>query len=497
MKAVLALDQGTTSSRALVFGRDGGLLGLAQREFAQHFPQPGWVEHDAEEIWESQHTVAAEALRAAGLGPADLAGVGITNQRETTVLWDRATGEPVHRAIVWQDRRTADLCDRLRGEGHEPVFRERTGLLLDPYFSGTKLCWLLDHVPGARARAERGELAFGTIDTWLLWKLTGGALHATDTSNASRTLLFDLRRLAWDDDLLARLALPRALLPVVRPSSGLFARAASGTALAGAPIAGVAGDQQAALFGQGCFAPGMAKNTYGTGCFLLLNTGGSPVASTNRLLTTVAWTIEGRTTYALEGAVFVAGALVQWLRDGLGLIRTAGEIEALAASVPDSGGVVVVPAFAGLGAPHWDPHARGTILGLTRGSTAAHIARAALEAIALQSADVLRAMERDAGLTLAELRVDGGAAANDLLLRIQADLIGAPVVRPADTETTAFGAAALAGLATGFWENREAIADRRKHDRRFEPSGTDDHRDRLRILWERGLRRAAGWCAPD
>jgi glycerol kinase len=452
------------------------------------------VEHDANDIWTSQNAVAAEALAQAGLAPGDLAAVGVTNQRETTVLWERATGRPVYRAIVWQDRRTAARCDELRAAGREALFQERTGLVLDPYFSGTKLEWLLDHVPEARARAERGELAFGTVDTWLLWNLTGGAVHATDSSNASRTLLFNLHTRAWDDELLECLRIPRAVLPEVRDSSGDFGRAVAGTAVAGAALAGVAGDQQAALFGQACFQPGMAKNTYGTGCFLLLHTGAQPVVSQNRLLTTIAWTIGGRTEYALEGSVFIGGAVVQWLRDGLGLIRSAADVEALAASVPDADGVVLVPAFSGLGAPHWDAYARGTITGITRGTTAAHLARAALDAIAHQSGEVLRAMERDAGVALRELRVDGGACANNLLMQIQADLLGTPVVRPANIETTALGAACLAGLATGFWSNRDELAAQWRVDRRFEPVRTPDQTRGKIAMWDRAVARAKNWA---
>lgn len=493
MKVILALDQGTTSSRAIVFDRDGNALGLAQREFKQHFPHSGWVEHDAGEIWQTQVEVAQEALRAAGLAGTDLAAIGITNQRETTVLWDRVTGEPVHHAIVWQDRRTAKRCDELRQAGHEELFQSRTGLRLDPYFSGTKLEWLLDNVSGARARAECGELAFGTIDTWLLWNLTGGTVHATDPSNASRTLLFNIHELKWDDDLLKVLNIPRAVLPEVRDSSGEFGRSSDTTGFGDCPIAGIAGDQQAALFGQTCFESGKAKNTYGTGCFLLLNTGDRPVASKNRLLTTVGWSIEGQVTYALEGSVFIAGALVQWLRDGLGIIKSAKEIEALASSVPDAAGAVVVPAFAGLGAPHWDPYARGTICGLTRGVTAAHLARAALESIAHQSRELLEAMERDAGVPLSELRVDGGASANDLLLQIQSDFVGVPVVRPKMIETTAYGAACLAGLAVGFWASQTELADRWAVDQQFTPQRKREELQDSINAWTKAVKRAAHW----
>src|SRR6266566_3522010 len=433
MSFVLALDQGTTSSRAIVFDRSGSIRALAQQEFAQHFPQPGWVEHDANEIWTTQSAVMREALARAAISGTEVAAIGITNQRETTVLWERATGKPVARAIVWQDRRTADICDALRSAGHADLFTHKTGLVLDAYFSGTKLKWLLDHVDGARERAQRGELAFGTVDSWLIWNLSRGATHVTDASNASRTLLFNIHTGEWDDELLALLDVPRAVLPTVVASSGVCAQCRIGDATV--PIAGIAGGQQAALFGQACLAPGLAKNTYGTGCFLLLNTGRTAVASKNRLLTTVAWRRDGTTDYALEGSVFIAGAVVQWLRDGLKIIRAAPEVEALAASVPDNGGVYLVPAFAGLGAPHWDAYARGAIFGLTRGATGAHLARAALESIAFQSAEVLRAMEADAGLKLTELRVDGGATTNNLLMQFQADLLGVPVVRPKVAET--------------------------------------------------------------
>lgn len=467
MPHLLALDQGTTSSRAILFDESGNVVAVAQKEFSQIFPKPGWVEHDPREIWASQIGVAAAVLKKARVRPADLAAVGITNQRETTVVWDRRTGEPLHNAIVWQDRRTASACERLRAEGREAMVAERTGLVLDAYFSATKLQWILDHVKGARARAKAGRLAFGTIDSWLLWNLTGGEVHATDPGNASRTMLFDIHRQAWDPELLALFDVPASVLPDVRSSSGIFGHA---TALGHpVPVAGIAGDQQAALFGQACTRPGMAKNTYGTGCFLLMNTGTKPVASTHRLLTTVAWRLGGRTEYALEGSIFIAGAVVQWLRDGLGIVRKASDIEALAASVPDSGGVSLVPAFAGLGAPHWDPHARGTITGITRGTTAAHLARAALEGIALQTVEVLRAMEADSGIRLRELRVDGGASANDLLMQIQADLAGVPVARPPVVETTALGAACLAGLGVGLWKSPDEIASNGAAPDRFEP----------------------------
>jgi glycerol kinase len=488
---VLALDQGTTSSRAILFDREARAVALAQEELPQSFPRPGWVEHDPEAIWETQASVVRRVVEEAGVQRRDVAAIGITNQRETTILWDRETGEAVHPAIVWQDRRTTDLCEALRAEGLEDLVRARTGLLLDPYFSATKLRWLLDHVPGARARAEAGALAFGTVETWLVHRLTEGKVHATDPSNASRTLLYDIGSRTWDDDLLAAFRVPRSVLPEVVPSSGLVAEARA--LLPGVPIAGIAGDQQAALFGQACFEAGRAKCTYGTGCFLLQHTGTSPVPSRHRLLTTVAWEVGGRTEYALEGSVFVGGALVQWLRDGLGLIRASEDVERLAASVPDAGGVVLVPAFAGLGAPHWDPRARGTIVGLTRGTTAAHVARAALDAIALQVADLLDAMHADSGLTLPELRVDGGAARNDLLMQVQADLLGIPVVRSGVTETTALGAAFLAGLAVGVWSDRAALARTWREDSRFEPRASSQASAALRASWTRAVERSRGW----
>ena len=492
MSLVLALDQGTTSSRAILFDRDGAPRASAQQEFRQIFPKPGWVEHDPTEIWATQSGVLHEALAKAGAGPRDVAAVGITNQRETTVLWERATGRPVHNAIVWQDRRTAPMCDELRAAGLAPLFAQKTGLVLDAYFSGTKLRWLLDHVDGARARAARGELAFGTIDAWLVWNLTGGRVHCTDASNASRTLLFDIHTGDWDDELLRILDVPREVLPAVVPSAGVCGDATIGGVRV--PIAGIAGDQQAALFGQACTSPGLAKNTYGTGCFLLLNTGAHAVASRNNLLTTVAWRRPGGLDYALEGSVFIGGAVVQWLRDGLRIIDRAPEVEALAASVPDNGGVYLVPAFAGLGAPHWDAYARGTITGLTRGATRGHIARAALESIAFQSADVLAAMEKDAGITLSELRVDGGAAANDLLLQFQADILGVPVVRPQVLETTALGAAYLAGLAVGYWQSDADVGANWRVDRRFEPALPAARAAELRAAWERAVERSKGWA---
>jgi glycerol kinase len=492
MPFVLALDQGTTSSRALVFDHGGAVRGMAQREFRQIYPEPGWVEHDPAEIWATQSGAMHEALAKAGITGRDIAAIGITNQRETTVLWERATGRPLANAIVWQDRRTAPDCDALRAAGHEAALAAKTGLVLDAYFSGTKLKWLLDHVPRARVRAARGELAFGTIDTWLVWKLTNGALHVTDASNASRTLLYDIHTGAWDDELLALFDIPREVLPRVVSSSEVIALAALGGA--SVPIAGIAGDQQAALFGQACDRPGLAKNTYGTGCFLLLNTGARAVPSRSRLLTTVAWDLGGTLSYALEGSVFIGGAAVQWLRDGLKLIRTAADVEALAASEADNGGVYMVPAFAGLGAPHWDAYARGAVLGLTRGSTGGHLARAVLESIAFQSADVVHAMEKDAGFTLTELRVDGGAAANALLMQFQADLLGVPVVRPEVLETTALGAAYLAGLAVGHWKDAAEIRANWKVARRYEPAMSRDRAAHLRAGWEKAVSRAKGWA---
>ena len=494
MKAILALDQGTTSSRAILFDRAGLPISVAQQEFRQIFPQPGWVEHDPEELFASQRDVAARALAQAGLCAADVAAIGITNQRETTVLWDRATGRALANAIVWQDRRTASRCDALRQAGHGAGFRDRTGLVLDAYFSGTKLAWLLDEVPGARRRAERGELAFGTVDSWLAWRLTGGEAHVTDASNASRTLLFNIHDLAWDDELLALLDIPRSLLPRVALAGEVVGSTRCEGLPAGIPIAGLAGDQQAALFGQACHRPGLAKNTYGTGCFLLMNTGERPSASRNRLLTTVAWRRPEGAHYALEGSVFVGGAAVQWLRDGLGIIETAEDVGPLAASVPDSGGVYFVPALAGLGSPYWDPHARGTIVGLTRGSSRAHLARATLEAIAFQSAELLAAMAADSGIALTELRVDGGATANDLLMQIQADILGVPVVRPRVTETTALGAAFHAGLAVGFWEDEEEIAALWSRERVFEPRMPAAEAEARLVQWRRAVERSRHWA---
>lgn len=496
MSYLLALDQGTTSSRAMVFDADGRVCGCAQSPFAQSFPQPGWVEHDPQEILATQFDCARRALVEARIDARELAGIGVTNQRETTVLWERASGRALAPAIVWQDRRTAELCDRLRAQGHAADIRHRSGLELDAYFSATKLAWLLDHIPDARVRAEAGELAFGTIDSWLVWHLSGGRLHVTDPGNAARTMLFNIRTGEWDDALLALFAIPRTLLPSVVDSSGVCGLSDAAVLGAAVPIAGIAGDQQAATFGQACFHPGMAKNTYGTGCFLLMNTGAALVESSARLLSTVGWRRAGETTYALEGSVFMAGAIVQWLRDELGLVKRAADIEALAASVPDSGGVVLVPAFTGLGAPHWDPYARGALLGLTRGTSAAHIARAALEAIALQTVDLVDAMGQDGATPLSELRVDGGAAANDLLMQLQADLLGVPVVRPRMLETTALGAAYLAGLGAGVWPDTAILATHWQVERRFEPRMHAGRRDEVLARWRRGIARASGWAAP-
>jgi len=484
---ILALDQGTTSSRAVIFDRSGNLLTIAQKEFQQIFPQSGWVEHDADEIWSSQIGVANEALARIGIRASDLAAIGITNQRETTLVWERSTGKPIYHAIVWQDRRTAMECDRLKAAGQEPIFQQKTGLVIDAYFSGTKLKWLLDHVPGARAKADRGELAFGTVDSWLVWKLTQGKLHITDITNACRTLLFNIHTQEWDDELLSILEIPRSLLPEVRSSSEVYGYTAEGLLGSVIPIAGIAGDQQAATFGQAVVQRGMAKNTYGTGCFMLLHTADQPIASAHKLLTTIAWRISHRTEYALEGSVFIAGAVVQWLRDGLGIIRHSAEVEPLALSVPDNGGVYFVPAFVGLGAPYWDSYARGTIVGLSRGSTSAHIARAALESIAYQTADVLDAMRQDSGVTLSELRVDGGASQNDLLMQFQADVLGVPVVRPKITETTALGAAYLAGLAVGYWQNIEEIVQKWQAEKRFEPHMDSEQRQALRQAWQQAI----------
>jgi glycerol kinase len=492
-RVILSLDQGTTSSRAIVFDTDGTPLAISQKEFAQHFPQPGWVEHDAEEIWSTQLAVARAALRKAKVAARDVAAIGITNQRETTVMWDRRTGRPVYNAIVWQDRRTAGHCQRLQRGSHAAEFRNRTGLVLDAYFSGTKAAWLLQHVPEARKLAKSGQLAFGTIDSWLLWKLTGGRVHATDVSNASRTLMCDIHRLAWDEELLRVLRVPAEVLPEICSSSGVFGETDKDVLGAAIPISGIAGDQQAALFGQQCVQPGMVKNTYGTGCFMLMNTGVKPRASSRNLLTTVAWRIGDRTEYALEGSVFIAGAVVQWLRDGLGVIRHSADVEKLALSVPDNGGLYLVPAFTGLGAPHWDAGARGVVAGITRGTTSGHLARAALEAIAFQVADVLDAMRQDAGIRISSLRVDGGAAVNNTLMQFQADILGVPVVRPRVAETTALGAACLAGLGVGVWRNLEDLGGQWREDRTFEPGMGKSAVEKLRSGWRKALDRSRGW----
>lgn len=496
-KFILAIDQGTTSSRAILFDRAGQIHGVAQQEFRQIFSQPGWVEHDANEIWQSQRAVIERVMLEHGVAAGDIAAIGIANQRETTVLWDRASGEPVAPAIVWQDRRAAPCCDALRADGQADLFQQKTGLVLDAYFSGPKLKWLLDHVPGARARAERGELAFGTVDSWLIFKLSGK--HLTDTSNAARTLMFNIHSRSWDDELLALLDIPRGLLPAVVASSGVAAHTDARLFGVALPIAGIAGDQQAATFGQACHQSGMAKNTYGTGCFMLMHTGQQAMTSRHQLLSTIGWTVggelPGRTDYLLEGSVFMAGAAVQWLRDGLGIIAHAHEVEALASSTPDNGGVMFVPAFAGLGAPHWDAYARGTIVGITRGTNKAHIARATLESIALQSADVLEAMQSDAAIPLTQLRVDGGAARNDLLMQFQADILGVPVLRPHVTETTALGAAYLAGMAVGFWASQEEIAAQWRMERCFEPRMHADERATRLGVWRRAVERSRAWSS--
>ncbi len=492
---ILALDQGTTSSRAILFDWDGRLVSTAQEEFPQIYPQPGWVEHDPEAIWSTQVRTAREALGRAGLEASQIAAIGITNQRETTVVWDRETGKPLHNAIVWQCRRTADQCDDLRADGWADPIRAKTGLVVDAYFSGTKLAWLLEHVPGLREKAERGEALFGTIDSFLIWRLSGGKLHVTDVSNASRTMLYNIHSMEWDAEILDRLGIPQAMLPAVRPSSHVYGVTEPALLGAQVPIAGAAGDQQAALFGQTCYEPGQAKNTYGTGCFLLLNTGGQAVASERGLLTTIAWQLgqDAAVTYALEGSVFIAGAAIQWLRDGLGIITHAAETEALAGEVDHTGGVYYVPAFVGLGAPYWDSYARGAIMGLTRGTDRRHLARAALEAICYQSRDVLEAMTADSGIHLEALRADGGAAANDLLMQLQADLLGVPVQRPAVTETTALGAAYLAGLAVGYWSGLDEIADQWKVNAVFAPAMPAERRDALYAGWQRAVGRIRGW----
>ena len=490
---ILALDQGTTSSRAIVFDHLGNIKSIAQKEFTQIFPQPGWVEHDANEIWSTQLGVAAEAVIMAELAIKDIAAIGITNQRETTVLWDRTTGQPLHNAIVWQDRRTAAYCDQLKQEGWAKKIQQKTGLIIDAYFSATKLKWMLDHVPGAREKAAKGEVCFGTIDSWLIWKLTNGKVHATDVSNASRTMLYNIHSLAWDEELLQLMNIPASILPEVKSSSEVYGFTQQILTSHSIPIAGIAGDQQAALFGQMCTRSGMVKNTYGTGCFMLMNTGTKPVPSTNNLLTTIAWQINGETQYALEGSVFIAGAVVQWLRDGLKIIRSSSEVEALATKVTSNDGVYLVPAFAGLGAPHWNQHARGTVFGVTRGTTDAHIARAALESIAYQTMDVLKAMEADAGIAIRELRVDGGATANNLLMQFQSDMLNTKVVRPAITETTALGAAYLAGLAVGYWKSIEEISMQWQMEKTFHPELSDDQRNHYTKGWNRAISATIHW----
>jgi len=493
---ILALDAGTTSVRAILFDHEGRTRAIAQQEIRQHYSRPGWVEHDPEEIWSSQMAAVTKALARARLRPRDIAGIGITNQRETAIVWDRSTGRPVHNAIVWQDRRTAENCDRLRRAGALRMVRGRTGLVLDPYFSATKVAWILENVPGARRRAERGQLAFGTVDCWLVWNLTGGRHHVTDASNASRTLLYNIHRGAWDAELLELFRVPASMMPEVRGSSEVYAEASSPLSAIRAPIAGIAGDQQAALFGQLCTAPGQSKCTYGTGCFLLQNTGHRALASKNKLLTTVAWKTGERLTYAQEGSVFIAGAAVQWLRDGLGLVRAAADVDRMAQSVSDNGGVYLVPAFAGLGAPHWDPYARGLLIGITRETRAAHVARAVLEGIGFQVADLVRAMESDTGRRLHELRVDGGLCRSDPLMQFQADILGIPVVRPTEIETTGLGAAYLAGLAVGFWKSARSLASNWKVERVFEPRMPSSRAGELRARWKEAVNRAKNWDRP-
>ena len=498
MEYVLSLDQGTTSSRAIVFNQAGQIETAAQNEFQQFYPHPGWVEHDPQEIWSTQAGVATEALSRMGVQSDKLAAIGITNQRETTIVWDRTTGQPIHNAIVWQDRRTAEYCDSLKDRGLADLFQEKTGLVIDSYFSGTKVRWILEHVDGARKRAEAGELAFGTVDSWLVWKLTGGRRHITDVSNASRTLMYNIREQRWDDELLDLLDVPRSMLPEVRSSSEVYGKTAGDMFSTPVPVAGIAGDQHSALFGQVCTEPGMGKNTYGTGAFMLMNTGDTPVKSENDLLTTVAWKLGDKPIqYALEGSIFVAGAVVQWLRDGMRMIRATEDVEYLANKVDSTDGVYFVPAFVGLGAPHWDQYARGTIVGITRGTTEAHIARAALESIALQSVDVIRAQEADSNIELTELRADGGATENDLLMQMQADLLGVPVIRSSVPETTALGAAYLAGLAVGYFESVESIAKQWKVETRFEPQMDPAKVDRKRRQWNRALERAEGWVRDE
>ena len=496
-KYILALDQGTTSSRAIIFNHSGSVMSVAQKEFKQIFPRPGWVEHDPGEIWSTQLGVAAEAISKAGLTTENIAAIGITNQRETTVVWERATGKPIYNAIVWQDRRTAAFCDELKAKGTDKLIKEKTGLILDAYFSATKVKWILDNVEGAREKAGKGELCFGTIDTWLIWNLTKGQIHATDVSNASRTMLLNIHTLQWDGELEKIFDVPGNMLPQVRSSSEVYGETQNILTAHNIPIAGIAGDQQSALFGQMCTQPGMVKNTYGTGCFMLMNTGEKAVPSQNNLLTTVAWKVNGITHYALEGSVFIAGAVVQWLRDGLEIIKSSGEVEPLALKVTGSDGVYVVPAFAGLGAPHWNQHARGTIVGMTRGTTSAHLARAAIESIAYQTMDVLKAMEADSGIAIKELRVDGGATANNLLMQFQSDMLNTKVIRPRIIETTALGAAYLAGLAVGYWENMEEIQKQWQIDRVFEPGMAEEERNQLSKGWQRAVRAAKVWAEGE
>jgi glycerol kinase len=495
MRFVLAIDQGTTSSRAIVFDHAGNIHTVAQREFKQYFPHDGWVEHDPLEIWASQSAVVAEAIAACGSNGSDIAAIGITNQRETTVVWDRETGEPVYRAIVWQDRRTADYCDQLKQQGWVEKIRDKTGLEIDSYFSGTKARWILENVPGARAKAEKGKLAFGTVDSWLVWNLTGGTVHITDASNASRTMLYNIRERCWDAELLSLIGIPESMLPQVKSSSEVYASVKLPGLSFEIPVAGIAGDQQAALFGQMCLQPGMLKNTYGTGSFIVFNTGDHPIRSDNNLLTTVAWDLNGKFSYALEGSIFIAGAVVQWLRDGLGIIESSADVERLALTEHDSGGVYFVPAFSGLGAPHWDQRARGALFGLSRGTTAGHIARAALEGIAFQVSDVLTAMTADSNIDVTELRVDGGATVNDTLMQFQADILQIDIVRPRVLETTALGAAYLAGLATGFWHGTGETSRQWQEDKRFEPQMSADRATALLRRWEKAVERSKTWVA--
>ena len=496
-KYILSFDQGTTSSRAIVFDKEGKIISVAQKEFTQIFPQPGWVEHDANEIWYTQLGVATEAVLKAGLSTQDIAAIGITNQRETAIVWDRTTHQPIYNAIVWQDRRTAAYCDELKAQGHAAAIQKRTGLIPDAYFSATKVKWILENVPGAKEKANKGELCFGTVDSWLLFKLTNGKVHATDVTNASRTMLYNIHSLQWDEEMLQLFSIPKSMLPEVRSSSEIYGHTDQILTATNIPISGIAGDQQAALFGQMCTQPGMVKNTYGTGCFMLMNTGTQPILSTNNLLTTIAWKIGETTHYALEGSVFIAGAVVQWLRDGLGVIKTSGEVEKLATSVQDNGGVYFVPSFAGLGAPYWNGHARGTMMGLTRGTTAAHIARASIESIAFQTMDVLNAMNADAAIAIKEIRVDGGATVNNLLMQFQSDVLNCKVVRPKITETTAAGAAYLAGLAIGFWKDISEIEKYWKEERTFEPAAQNEAVQKQIKKWHTAIKAAQIWSEVE